>query len=107
MYVDEGKDYHFIRQDQEGTWSQKFGTSSLPSIVTDTSGKPVSKLSAIISHESQLGRQYHLAQYFYVPKGGIDVGYDATFAKHIKAGDMETFCKAANILRDFYRDGKV
>ncbi len=65
-------DYHFVRENGDGTWSQKQGTSAKTGsgIVTnlDDNGKVITD-----PRSAALGR-YEFLTYVYVPQGGLDVG---------------------------------
>lgn len=65
-------DYHFVRENGDGTWSQKLGTTPQTGrgIVTnlDDNGKVMTDPKT-----AALGR-YEFLTYVYVPQGGLDVG---------------------------------
>jgi hypothetical protein len=65
-------DYHFVRENGDGTWSQKLGISPQAGsgIVTnlDDNGKVITD-----PRTAALGR-YEFLSYVYVPEGGLDVG---------------------------------
>lgn len=65
-------DYHFVRENGDGTWSQKLGASPKTGsgIVTnlDDNGKVITD-----PRTAALGR-YEFLSYVYVPEGGLDVG---------------------------------
>lgn len=62
----ESHEYHYIRQNRDGTWSQKFG--GLNVIDTDHSGNIITDPT-----KADMG-PYSFIGYFLVPKGGLDVG---------------------------------
>ncbi len=64
------KDYHWYRQNQDGTWSHKIG-NRLPKN-QDESGKPI-----IDVETADRGSYTEFVGYFYVPKGGIAIGKKA------------------------------
>jgi hypothetical protein len=59
-------DYHFIRRDSNGAWSQKEGAEG-PVTNRDNSGNPITN-----PEKANMG-EYKFAGYFDVPKGGIDL----------------------------------
>jgi hypothetical protein len=62
----EGHEYHYMRQNRDGSWSQKFG--GLNVVNTDYSGKLLTNpMTAAMG-------PYNFTGYFLVPKGGLDVG---------------------------------
>ncbi len=65
-------DYHFLRENRDGTWSQKRGSNAQTGsgIVTnlDDNGKVITD-----PRTAALGR-YEFISYVYVPEGGLDVG---------------------------------
>ncbi len=64
------KDYHWYRQNQDGTWSHKIG-NRLPKN-QDESGKTI-----IDVESADRGSYTEFVGYFYVPKGGIAIGKKA------------------------------
>ncbi len=110
LYVAHGKDYHFIRQDAGGTWSQKIGSASLPSLVTDNKNKPVSTPPASLTlsppEEPQNAKTYTLAQFFYVPKGGLKLGIQKGIVDATALKGVDGFCQAVNTLRNVFIDEK-
>ena len=73
-------DYHYVRQDADGSWSQKLGASA-PSIFQEDAGAVPSKVTM---SETLYERTYVLSGYYYVPEGGIDVGLDAHFERRLE-----------------------
>ena len=59
-------DFHFVRENQGGGWSHKFGT--MPVKDTDESGNKIEDPKT-----ANLGR-YQFMGFVYVPEGGLDVG---------------------------------
>lgn len=59
-------DYHWARQNRDGTWSHKFGDQNVTNI--DFAGKPITDISKV-----DFG-SYKFAGFFLAPHGGIDVG---------------------------------
>ncbi len=59
-------DYHFVRENQEGGWSHKFGTTPVTDL--DRDGKKIEDPKT-----ANLGR-YQFIGFVYVPEGGLDVG---------------------------------
>jgi hypothetical protein len=62
----EGHEYHYMRQNRDGKWSQKFGALNVINI--DYSGKTITDPAT-----AAMGA-YQFIGYFLVPKGGLDVG---------------------------------
>lgn len=62
----EGHEYHYMRQNRDGTWSQKFG--GLNVMNTDNSGNIITD-----PERADMGA-YNFIGYFLVPRGGLDVG---------------------------------
>lgn len=62
----EGHEYHYMRQNRDGKWSQKFGALNV--IDTDYSGNTITDPA-----KAAMGA-YNFIGYFLVPKGGLDVG---------------------------------
>ena len=59
-------DYHFVRENQGGGWSHKFGTTPVTDV--DRDGKKIEDPKA-----ANFGR-YQFMGFVYVPEGGLDVG---------------------------------
>lgn len=83
--VEYGNDYHWYRQDDDGSWSHKPGHSKV--INTDSAGNPISNPETANRRTVYKGRGVHANQavdfvmdydnfcgYFYVKKGGAPVG---------------------------------
>lgn len=70
LYVYPGNEYHWYRQDQDGTWSHK--TNGQAPKNTDDSGKVIKDLMMAYK-----GRLKDFGGYFYVPNGGLEVGLHA------------------------------
>jgi hypothetical protein len=62
----EAMDYHYIRQNRDGTWSHKFGALFVTDL--DYGGKIITDPKA-----ASMGA-YKFIGYFLVPKGGLDIG---------------------------------
>lgn len=70
--VDPGVDYHWYRQDSNGTWSHKPGFCQVQ--VKDASGNPIVNPETADRDYSSMGVNYsEFAGYFYVPNGGLNV----------------------------------
>jgi hypothetical protein len=63
MFVIPQDDFHFVRQDNDGTWSHKPGDEEVTNL--DFDGKPITD-----PRHAALG-QYQFVSYFYVPEGGL------------------------------------
>ena len=62
----EGHEYHYMRQNRDGKWSQKFGALNVVDIDYDGN---------IITNPAKAAMgSYNFIGYFLVPKGGLDVG---------------------------------
>ena len=97
LYVSPGNDYHLIREDKEG-WSHKIGTTQ-PAQLTDNAGKLLSEPPRTLSPENGFKHDYALAQYFYIPKGGRDVGYEVPLETYVRQGNVKGFCEIADALK--------
>lgn len=64
----EERDYHWMRQDNDGTWSHKIA-NKMPR-KNDMGGKPI-----IDPQTADWGKYTHFVGYFYAPEGGLEVGY--------------------------------
>ncbi|MGN0919224.1 MAG: hypothetical protein ACI4OR_00460 [Alphaproteobacteria bacterium] len=74
----EPKQYHFIRQNQDGSWSSKNGRAEVS--FTDDFGEPLTDPENFYHHHPD----YPFVGYFLVPKGGIRVGIRAYEEKMLK-----------------------
>lgn len=72
LFINKDNDYHFIRQNRDGTWSESPGTNQPLDYFRDEAGK----ISTKNPHEVGNYGTYQFEGYFLVPKGGIDVGSD-------------------------------
>lgn len=72
-------DMHFVRENQDGTWSHKPG--SLDVTDKDASGKTITNPKT-----ANLGG-YEFLTYVYVPQGGLDVGF--SFEPKTKPGSVD------------------
>lgn len=95
-------DYHFIREDENGLWSQKQGKNSSVETVKDAAGNPVKEVPTLMEGyqatvEAGEGT-YKLSHYFYVPAQGLDVGWDAFIERQQEQG-KEAVCKAAEVMK--------
>jgi hypothetical protein len=81
MLIHEGDDFHFMRQNSDGSWSHSPGTNQTVELVCDDKGKPYD----IPPHEIKFG-DYKFSNYFLVPTAGIDVGCDVEMQKQANAG---------------------
>lgn len=62
----EGHEFHYVRQNRDGTWSHKYG--GLNVIDTDYGGRKITD-----PEKADMGA-YNFTGYFLVPQGGLDVG---------------------------------
>jgi len=67
----EPNQYHFIRQNRDGSWSSKNGLDAVS--LTDDKGEPLTDPENFYHHDPK----YPFVGYFLVPKGGIRVGIRA------------------------------
>jgi hypothetical protein len=63
MFVIPGEDFHFVRQNDDGSWSQKSGEDAVTSL--DFKGRPITD-----PRQADVG-EYKFVSYLYVPKGGL------------------------------------
>lgn len=80
-------DYHFVRENSDGTWSQKQGFNPVtgrPGLVTnkDDHGEIITD-----PQKATLGR-YEFVSFVYVPEGGLDVGHH--FEPKTKPNSLDT-----------------
>lgn len=80
----EGHEYHYVRQNRDGTWSHKYG--GLNVIDTDYGGHKITDPA-----KADMGA-YNFIGYFLVPQGGLDVGPPEE--KATKAGTRPAFDRA-------------
>ena len=74
LVCDPGVDYHWYRQDDNGKWSHKPGSTDATNV--DASGKPITDPKAANRDYSASGGPNYsqFCGYFYVPAGGIKTG---------------------------------
>lgn len=97
---DDGADYHFARENPDGTWSHKYGPAPVD-YVRDAQGQPTQELPATLSYGSgSFSQQYQLIQYFYAPKEGVDMGLDAYIERRLADGNKEAIINLVKDLED-------
>lgn len=87
-------DYHWIRRDAEGGWSEKIGELPVQKVrdvwVTREGTYDTHRLAPAYMHESDKDptHKYQFVQYFYVPEQGIEVGFHATINQKVNEGQI-------------------
>ena len=94
----EPEQYHFIRQNQDGSWSSKNGRAEVS--FTDDFGEPLIDPENFYHHNPD----YPFVGYFLVPKGGIRVGIRAYEEKKLDEYQKRPPKSPSQIaLRDFLK----
>lgn len=95
----DAKEYHFIRQNRDGSWSSKNGYS-LPT-TKDAFGEPLTNPENFYHGD----KSHYFVGYFFVPEGGIQVGvkgYENLLLKSLKEGVKDPRQqKQINLLESF------
>lgn len=105
-------DFHYVRQDRDGGWSEKAGSSPLSEVsrflepAADGGYQPLP-----VRHGEPTGNNFYtFAGYAYVPREGIDAGWEKAIGPEmIQARDNYTTSPVVNdfvaFLGDLYREG--
>ncbi len=100
-YIKQGKDYHWLRQNSDGTWSGKDGQQA-PYLVTQDNSNITYNTCEPVTEAPEMFGEYKRVGYFLVPAGGIDVGYDVTLDRTFEATGInsEVFQQALEALHN-------
>jgi len=67
-----GRDYHWLRQDDDGMWSHKPGSDPVTNV--DGSNAPISDPRTCNLNYPRIGIWYRFTTFYYAPRGGVRTG---------------------------------